>query len=116
MNRFLAWPRTRAGCCLWIVFAELVLKGAQPAGNLPVSSPVSAQAAPQRLSLLQAQRVAFQQNWDLLAAKSGIDSASAQLIVAQEFPNPTLSWSTMKIDPRGNATPLGNSFWDRSYD
>jgi cobalt-zinc-cadmium efflux system outer membrane protein len=64
----------------------------------------------------QAQDTAFERNWDLLAAKSGIDAATAQLIVAKEFPNPTLSWSTLKIDPRGNGTPLDNSVWDRSYD
>jgi outer membrane protein, heavy metal efflux system len=69
-----------------------------------------------KLSLKEAQEIAFQRNWDLLAARSGIDAAAAQLIVAKEFPNPTLSWSTMKIDPSGNATPLGNTVWERSYD
>jgi cobalt-zinc-cadmium efflux system outer membrane protein len=53
---------------------------------------------------------------ELAAAKSGIDLAAAQLIVAREFPNPSLSISTAKIDPNGNGTSLGNELWDRSYD
>ena len=116
MNRFLASTRTRAGWCLSLLLTEFVLSGAQPATNTPAVAPVPVQGVPERLSLVTAQQIAFQRNWDLLAAKSGIDSAAAQLLVAKEFPNPNLSWSTMKIDPRGNATPLGNSIWDRSYD
>jgi cobalt-zinc-cadmium efflux system outer membrane protein len=65
---------------------------------------------------VEAQRIAFQRNWDLLAVRSGVDLATAQLLVAREFPNPNLSLSTAKIDPNGNATPLGNGLWDRSYD
>ena len=72
-------------------------------------------SAPDRLSLAKARQLAFERNWDLLATKTGIDSATAQLIVAKEFPNPNVSLSTTMIDPNGNATPLGNSFWDRSY-
>src|SRR5581483_87378 len=106
MNRFLASTRTRPGWCLTLLLTVFVLNEAQPAPNAPST----------RLSLKQAQDLAFQRNWDLLAAKSGIDAAAAQLMVAKEFPNPTLSWSTMKIDPRGNATPLGNNVSDRSYD
>ncbi|HZR20520.1 MAG TPA: TolC family protein [Verrucomicrobiae bacterium] len=106
MNRFLASTRTRPGWCLTLLLTVFVLNEAQPAPNAPAT----------RLSLKQAQDLAFQRNWDLLAAKSGIDAAAAQLMVAKEFPNPTLSWSTMKIDPRGNATPLGNNVSDRSYD
>lgn len=117
MNRFLADSRTRAGWCVALLLSEFVLTGAAQApakGPGPALAPAAPPAL--HLSLAQAQGIAFQRNWDLLAAKSGIDSAAAQLIVAKEFPNPTLSWSTMKIDPRGNGTPLGNSLLDRSYD
>jgi outer membrane protein, heavy metal efflux system len=109
MNRFLALTRTRAGWCLSLLLTEFVLAGAQPAAAPPADTFA-------RLSLTEAQRSSFEKNWDLLAAKAGIDLATAQLLVSKEFPNPTLSWSTMKIDPRGNSTPLGNSVWDRSYD
>jgi cobalt-zinc-cadmium efflux system outer membrane protein len=73
-------------------------------------------AAMNALSLADAKRVAFERNWDLLAAKSGIDAAQAQLIVAKEFPNPTASWSTAKIGSRESGTPLGNGLWERNYD
>src|SRR5476651_1531773 len=65
-----------------------------------------------------ARRIACQHNWDLLAAQAGIDLATAQKIVAHEFPNPTLSWSTQKInvDSHSASTGAGNSFWDRNYD
>jgi cobalt-zinc-cadmium efflux system outer membrane protein len=70
-----------------------------------------------RLSLTEAQRTAFERNWDLLAAQSDVDLAVAQKIAAKEFPNPTLALSTAKIDTdRGSATYRGNSFWERSYD
>src|SRR3974390_1265359 len=95
----------------WFMFAgAFPLTGAAPTTNAP------ADLIAQRLSLGQARRVAFERNWDLLAARTGIDSASAQLIVTKEFPNPTLSVSTAKIDPTGNGTPTGNGFWNRSYD
>ncbi len=72
--------------------------------------------ATRRLSLAQAKEIAFERNWDLLAAKSGIDSATAQLIVAKEFPNPTLSLSTTRIGTFDNATLEGNDLLHRSYD
>ena len=48
-----------------------------------------ARAQTNALTLADAKQIAFERNWDLLAAKSGIDAAQAQLIVAKEFPNPT---------------------------
>ena len=73
--------------------------------------------APRTLSLADAQRTAFARNWDLLAAKSDVDAAIAQRIVAKEFPNPTLSVSTSKISvDQSNATTAGNAPWNRSYD
>jgi cobalt-zinc-cadmium efflux system outer membrane protein len=68
------------------------------------------------LSLADARQMAFERNWDLLAAQSGIDNATAQLIVAKEFPNPTLSLNTYKIGSRNAGTVDGNSIWERSYD
>jgi cobalt-zinc-cadmium efflux system outer membrane protein len=66
--------------------------------------------------LAEATQQAFERNWDLLAAKSGLDSASAQLLVAKEFPNPTFSYSTARIADYGNSTPVGNGLWSRNYD
>ena len=68
------------------------------------------------LSLPTARQRAWERNWDLLAARSGVDSATAQLLVAKEFPNPTLALSTARLGNRENSTPLGNSVWNRSYD
>src|SRR5271165_6182305 len=116
MSRFLVLMRTRAGWCLSLLLTGFALHGAQPVTNTQAATAASADATPLRLSLADAQRTAFQRNWDLLAAKSGIDSATAQLLVVKEFPNPTFSFSTADIDPHGNGTPLGNGLWNRSYD
>jgi cobalt-zinc-cadmium efflux system outer membrane protein len=116
MNRFLAVTRTRAGWCLLLLLTEFVLRGAQPVTNTPAGLNPYSPDLPQRLSLADARRIAFLRNWDLLAAKSGIDLAAAQLIVSKEFPNPSLAWTTLKIDPHGNGTAMGNGVWDRSYD
>ena len=72
----------------------------------------------QRLSLADAQRLAFERNWDLLAAAAGVDAATAQKIVVHEFPNPTLSLSSSKInvDNHPSSTAASNGLWDRSYD
>jgi cobalt-zinc-cadmium efflux system outer membrane protein len=69
-----------------------------------------------KLTLAEVKQTAFERNWDLLAAKSGVDLATAQQIVAREFPNPTLGLSSAKIGTHDNATALGNGLWDRSYD
>ncbi|MBI3414816.1 MAG: TolC family protein [Verrucomicrobia bacterium] len=70
------------------------------------------------LTLAEAKRIAFERNWDLLAAKSDVDMATAQKIISREFPNPTLSYSTSKIqtDNHPSHTAAGNGYWDRSYD
>ena len=68
------------------------------------------------LTLAEAKQFAFQRNWNLLAAKAGVDAATAQLIIAKEFPNPTVSLSTYKIGEQNAGTPLGNGLWERNYD
>ena len=68
------------------------------------------------LTLADARRIAFERNWDLLAAKSGVDLAAAQLLVVKEFPNPGLSLATFKIGDREASTPAGTNLWARSYD
>ncbi|MDR3459608.1 MAG: TolC family protein [Verrucomicrobiae bacterium] len=73
-------------------------------------------AATNTLSLSQAREIAFERNWDLLAAKSGLDAAQAQLLVVKEFPNPTFSYSTAKIGAHESSTPMGNDLSGRSYD
>ena len=72
-----------------------------------------------RLSLNEARNLSFERNWDLLAAQAGVDQAAALKLVAQEFPNPTLSLNSSKINTplrKGNGTEMGNRIWDRSYD
>jgi outer membrane protein, heavy metal efflux system len=70
------------------------------------------------LSLGEAKRLAFVRNWDLLAAKSDVDLATAQRLVAREFPNPMASLSVQKIsiDNHSSGTSEGNGFWERNYD
>jgi len=84
-----------------------------------VLTPLLAQVAPSStnlLSIADARRMACGHNWDLLAAKSGLDAAQAQVLVAKEFPNPTFSWSTAKIGSHESGTSSGNGLWSRSYD
>ena len=76
--------------------------------------PVRAQT--NELSLSAACALARQHNWDLLAAHSGVDAATAALLITREFPNPNLSAGSTKIGERENATPAGNGLWARSYD
>lgn len=68
------------------------------------------------LSLSDAKQIALQRNWDLLSARSGVDAATAQLIVAKEFPNPTASLSVANFATHNIATSEGNGIWHRSYD
>jgi cobalt-zinc-cadmium efflux system outer membrane protein len=75
-----------------------------------------AQAQTNTLSLADAKQIAFEQNWNLLAARSGVDAAVAQLIVAKEFPNPTASLSTANIGRTAAGTDAGNGLWYRNYD
>lgn len=102
-----AVSRARLGS---VVLLALVLQSAA------VESPKVVAVTPNSLSLAQAKRIAFERNWDLLAAKSNVDLAVAQRIVSREFPNPVFSFNPMKIHPSGAATSLGNSIFDRNYD
>jgi len=85
--------------------------------EIPFQS-IPAVGTPERLSLAEAKRLAYEHNWDLLAAKSDVDLAAAQTIVSREFPNPLLSWSISKVPINGQsaATIEGPGFWARSYD
>jgi len=94
----------------WLAVAVMML-----ARLVPVSAQ-SATNAVQPLSLADAKRLACERNWDLLAAKSGVDAATAQLLMAKEFPNPTANWNTYKIGANEAATSQGNGLLDRSYD
>jgi cobalt-zinc-cadmium efflux system outer membrane protein len=78
-------------------------------------------APPQGLTLAQARQFAFERNWDLLAARSGVDAATAQLLVTREFPNPSVSLTTAKIGADESAITIGdgtmrNGVWSRNYD
>jgi cobalt-zinc-cadmium efflux system outer membrane protein len=94
---------------MWVMIATIQLLNVHAAEN--------AQNQP-RLSLNQARETAFRNNWDLLAAGSDVDMATAQKVISHEFPNPTLALSTMKVnaDNHSSSTVLGNSLWNRSYD
>jgi cobalt-zinc-cadmium efflux system outer membrane protein len=100
----------------WLTIAAAPWAQAQAPAENPAPAP-AAKPPIQILTLSQAKQMAFERNWDLLAAKSDVDLATAQKIISHEFPNPTFSWSTMKINTdRGNGTSMGNGLWDRSYD
>jgi outer membrane protein, heavy metal efflux system len=98
-----------AGVSTVILFAAALVESTY-------SQSANSNAPAQTLSLAQAKEIAFEKNWDLLAAKSGIDAATAQLIVSKEFPNPTASISTAYIGSREAGTSMGNGIWERSYD
>ena len=85
-------------------------------GKAEKTSADTAASDKRNLGLDEVRRTAFERNWDLLAAKSGVDLATAQLIVAKEFPNPTASWSTARIGSHDSGTPAGNDLWNRNYD
>jgi cobalt-zinc-cadmium efflux system outer membrane protein len=97
---------------------SMFLLGDPPALGDVASGAASASSGQDTLSLVQAQRIALERNWDLLAAAKGIDAALAQRLVSHEFPNPTFSYSTAKIsiDDHPSSTPAGNGLWERSYD
>ncbi len=73
---------------------------------------------PFKISLEEAKAIAFQNNWDLIAVKSDVDRAIAQKIIAKQLPNPTINYSTQKIniDERPTATAAGDGLWARNYD
>src|SRR5438093_170560 len=95
-----------------------ILASTAACGTASVDSSNFASLAGRSLTLADARRLAFQRNWDLLAAKSDVGIAVAQRIVAREFPNPAASFSVEKInaDRHSSGTASGNGFWDRSYD
>ena len=118
------WMKCPLTWLKWLTGASLVLlvahARAQSLGGAATKAvtPAGVVRELQSLTLADAQRLAFQRNWDVLAAASGVDAAVAQKIVSEEFPDPTLSLSTSKINTDGqpNSTVLGNSLWHRSYD
>ncbi len=99
-------PPIVRGVKLWFIFILLLAGGAA----------TELRAQTNWLTLAEARRQALERNWDFLAARSGVDAATAAALMAREFPNPNLSASTAKIGNRENATPAGNGIWARSYD
>ena len=115
MTAFRDSVRIRGSVATLLALALCLL--AASAGQVEPATNATAPPAPgAALSLADARRLAFERNWDLLAAKSGIDAATAQLMAVKEFPNPTLALSTAKIGTYDNATFTGNGVWQRSYD
>ncbi len=118
MNRFgQCIPGGCAALGAFILLGGLLSVPGQPFTN--TSAPEAGFSTRLRhLSLADAQKLALDRNWDLLAAASGVDAATALKILSREFPNPTVSLSSSKInvDNQPNSTSLGNGLWDRSYD
>ena len=73
---------------------------------------------PARVTLADALRLARENNPDLLAARSDLETALAQRETAVALPNPVLSYSTSKIPTDGTpaGTVYGNDFYSRAYD
>ena len=115
MKRLIGSLRKQGGGWMVACLAGLVAAQAQPPPNTSATPDLG---PPQRLTLADAQRLAFEKNWDLLAAAAGVDAATAQKIVARQFPNPTVSQysSLINVDNHSSSTPEGNGVWDRSYD
>jgi cobalt-zinc-cadmium efflux system outer membrane protein len=112
-------PWTAARCPRWRRARNIFrLTWSLACGGFLPPPTCGAETTPRVLGLAEAQRIALERNWDLLAAKANVDQAVAQKIVAREFPNPTLALSTSKIntDGRVSSTATGNRFWDRNYD
>ena len=103
INLRISWNSLLLTLLVWSGFASMIQAQAQDNNTF----------TNQTLSLAQAKEAAFERNWDLLAAKSGIDSATAQLIVVKEYPNPTFSWSTSRIGTHENSTVVGNGIFER---
>src|SRR2546429_117650 len=115
MSRVTVVPGSILRCiCVGCILASAGGRGTTVRGD----ATHSASLAGSSLTLADARRLAFQRNWDLLAAKSDVDIAVAQRIVAREFPNPAASFGVEKInvDRHPSGTASGNGFWDRSYD
>ena len=89
---------------------------AQPAASENALTSGASSAPGTTLSLAEAQKLAFAQNWDLLAARSDVDIATAQRFVAREFPNPTLGFGMTKVSVDSAYPNTGSGFWGRSYD
>lgn len=73
---------------------------------------------PARVTLADALRLAHENNPDLLAARSDLETARALRAAAVALPNPVLSYSTSKIPTDGTpaGTVYGNDFYSRAYD
>src|SRR6266550_2046771 len=115
MRRATRLPGSFLRCvCFNCILASVGVRGAATIGD---STNFTAFAG-RSLTLTDARRLAFQRNWDLLAAKSDVDIAVAQRIMAREFPNPAASFSVEKIttDRHSSGTATGNGIWERSYD
>ncbi len=92
---------------------------ASMAGCLAVGAvPAAGAEKPPGLTLQDALQRALAHNWDLLAARSDVDQATAQRILAAEIQNPTASVSLSGVPADGTsaATSLGNGLWQRNYD
>lgn len=83
-----------------------------PGSELPVTNNLPLEP----LTLAKVKEITLERNWDLLSAKSGVDAATGQWIVAREYPNPVASVSVANFATHNIATTEGNGIWHRSYD
>lgn len=112
------WMRSQGNVGALVTLAFVSLLAASAGQAQPATDAVSLPAPSAALSLADAQRIAFERNWDLLAAASQVDGATAQKLIAHEFPNPSFSIYTAdyNVDQHPSSTSAGNGLWDRSYD
>jgi cobalt-zinc-cadmium efflux system outer membrane protein len=98
------WRTSRLASLAWsgLILAAGVAGGAEPPG----------------LTLRQALARALEHNWDLLAARSDVDQATAQRLLAAEIQNPNagVTLSGLPVDGAAAGTVLGNGLWQRSYE
>ena len=99
-------------CIIIIVFG---IGKAFPQEEIHTSS-LSHIQIPSKISLEDAKLIAFQNNWDFLAAKSDVDQALAQKIISQQLPNPTLSFFAQKLlDRPYSASANDGGFLGKDY-
>lgn len=75
-------------------------------------SSLSSVAYAQTVSEQQVVALFMQQNLAVMAAKSQVDIATAQVVITKEFTNPTLSFAVAGL---GDVHGYGGSYWDQPF-
>lgn len=80
---------------------------------VPCSASNDTDQSPVALTLAAAEMLLLHQNHDLIASRRALAGAQADRVTAGQRPNPTLSVSTLSIDPRRVGA---GSAWEKSMD